>query len=89
MRKNVSLIKQRQGRLLKYRLVQGLNGKLRYEPILETPNFKKLTIAQTLNTVVTCRVCRGKGKIMNEDSIGYLTETLCHNCGGSKKMISV
>jgi len=75
--------------MLQYRLVQGINGKLRYEPTLEIQSFKKLTIAKTLNTIVTCRVCRGTGKILNEDSIGYLTETLCHNCNGSKKMISV
>lgn len=77
------------GSLYNYRLVQGLNGKLRYEPTFEISSFKKLTIAKTLNTVVKCRVCRGTGKIFNEDSIGYLTETLCHHCKGSKEMISV
>jgi len=76
-------------RFLNYRLVQGLNGKLRFDPVTETSSFKNLTIAQTLNTVVKCRVCRGKGKVMNEDSIGFMTETICHHCKGSKEMISV
>jgi len=85
----MSLIKQRQGRFLKYRLVQGLNGKLRYEPTYEKRSFKELTIAGTLNTTVTCRVCSGAGKILNEDSLGYIKESLCPHCKGSKKMISI
>ena len=85
----MNLIKQRQGRFLKYRLVQGLNGKLRFEPTYEKKSFKELTIGSTLNTQVVCRVCTGAGRIYNEDSIGYIIESLCPHCNGSKKMISV
>ena len=85
----MSLIKQRQGRFLKYRLVQGLNGKLRFEPTYEKRSFKELTIAGTINTEVVCRVCTGAGRIYNEDSLGYIIETLCFHCNGTKKMISI
>jgi len=85
----VSLIQQRQGRFLRYQLVQGLNGKLRYEPIFEKKKFSEMTIASTLNTTVTCRVCMGAGKIGNEDSIGFIRESICNHCSGSGKMISV
>jgi len=48
-----------------------------------------MTIGGTLNTVVTCRVCSGAGKITNVDSIGMYLDSICPHCNGSKKMISV
>ena len=85
----MSLIRQRQGRFLHYQLVQGLNGKLRYEPVYAKRSFKDLTIASTLGTEVVCRVCTGAGRIYNQDSTGYTIESMCPHCNGSKKMKSV
>ena len=85
----MNLINQRQGRFLNYQLVQGINGKLRYEPIYNKNSWQELTIAKTLNTVVTCRVCCGAGKILNQDSTGFIIESICNHCNGSKKMKSV
>jgi len=85
----MNLINQRQGRFLRYQLVQGLNGKLRYDPIYEKRSYQELTIGKTLNTDVTCRVCMGAGKIGNQDSTGFIIESFCNHCGGTGKMISV
>lgn len=74
---------------MNYQLVQGLNGKLRFEPIYAKKPFSEMTIASTLNTVVNCRVCMGTGKYLNQDSTGYIIESLCGHCKGSGKMISV
>ena len=85
----MSLIKQRQGRFLHYQLIQGLNGKLRYESVYEKKPFRNMTIAKTLNTYVTCRVCTGAGIITNVDSIGMYLDSICPHCNGSKQMISI
>jgi len=85
----MNLIKQRQGRALGIVPIKGLNGHFRYETIYKKKPFRNMTIAKTLNTIVTCRVCSGAGIITNVDSLGYYTDSICNHCGGSKKMISV
>jgi len=85
----MNILRQRQGRQLGIIPIKGLNGSFRYEPMFEKKSFKKLTVAKTLNTIVTCRVCMGKGIITNVDSLGYYTDSICDHCKGSKKMISV
>jgi len=85
----MNLIKQRQGRPLGIVPIKGINGDLRYETIYKKNSWQKLTIAKTLNTDVTCRVCCGAGMITNVDSIGMYLDSICPHCKGSKKMISV
>ena len=85
----MSLIKQRQGRPLGIVPIKGLDGNFRYETIYQKKSFKELTVAKTLNTIVTCRVCTGAGIITHVDSLGYYTDSICPECDGSKKMISV
>ncbi len=85
----MSSISQRQGKYLgsvPVRTAQGIF--LRWEKIYEKIPMKKLTIGSTLNTIVTCRVCSGAGRIGNQNYEGII-ETKCPKCQGSGKMKSV
>jgi len=83
------IIKQRQGRAIGIVPIKGINGDLRYENIFAKKSWQELTIAKTINTNVTCRVCLGSGMITNVDSIGMYLDSICPHCKGSKKMLSV
>jgi len=85
----LNLVKQRQGKLLRYEWIEDLLGVRKLEPVYEKRPFQEMTIASTLNTTVTCRVCMGKGKVLNKPQRGITKESLCGKCNGSGKMISV
>jgi len=59
------------------------------EPLYKPLAFNKLTISQTKNTIVTCRVCRGRGKIIHKVAGGYGIVNDCPHCNGTKVMKAV
>lgn len=85
----MSLIKQRQGKFLGYQSIRGLDGVMRIEPIFEKRKFSEMTIAKTLNTDVTCRVCMGQGFFTGCSVNSGLFDQICGHCNGSGKMKSV
>jgi len=87
----MNLIDLRKGELLGYQWILDLSGVRRLEPIYKQRPFKELTVGSTLNTTVTCRVCMGEGKYLNQSQSNnsISKESLCGHCGGSGKMISV
>jgi len=90
VKETLNLITQRQNNFLGYRSVRNVNNEfLRYESIFSKRPFKELTVAQTLNTDVACRVCMASGKILNDSSRMGLIESNCPKCNGTKRMRAI
>jgi len=67
------------------RPIYNLNGKiLRYEPN-QTIKFHG-RLSKTANTIVKCRVCMGRGQIINDSSRRGWIENVCPHCDGTKEM---
>lgn len=66
-------------------LVRNVNG---LKPLLNRlPALHELNLNQTLNTIVSCRVCYGHGHIYTRNSkFGTLHKTHCLHCNGSREM---
>jgi len=71
------------------RIVNKQNKFRRYEAVYPKIPFKTLSIANTINTTVTCRVCRGTGQIINFGGSFTAIENTCPECNGTKKMVAI
>jgi len=86
----LNLVTQRQNNFLGYRPVRNVNNEfLRYESVFSKRPFRELTVAQTLDTNVVCRVCMGSGQILNDSTRMGLIENTCPKCHGTKRMKSI
>jgi len=67
------------------RPVFNVNGEiLRYDkPAIKKP-YRNLS--STANTIVKCRVCMGRGQIINDSSRKGWIENVCPHCDGTKEM---